>query len=472
MGFLEGLGRSRAITGTLSAIDQLKANEQARAINAQNIQFNEIDLKARQYQQQQIAQQEEMNNRILPLSAYFPNMESGSGMEKWATETARGMGILEEHPVAGVGIKYGNFQRAAEMFKQSKEMQSEFLSSAVTDFTNKRNGLKQKIEELKADPKTKPEELVPLQKQLSDTEMMLSQAWTGLSMADKELRKKMLEQQLGIPTGTPKNKQLFKDPNGRTVLVDTSLPDAQDMIDKGQLTPIQEKIALERIPAQSTGTLPPGVSFNRRTGKYSFNGNELSGQEVQDMLYGEGGTIEKRSQAVMRGGATTANVTAASKMYNQEYPELIKLRQKVQAKGLLPTGQLKDMEAINQWLGMKTSDPDTALLKKKTMFLADSLMRVMGSSQGGEWAFKVAADILDPSLAPDAFSAIMKSHGIAMERMAKARQEFGQPIQPPILEGEEGEEQQTTEQYETGKIYTDDKGRKAKYLGGGRWQLQ
>lgn len=135
--------------------------------------------------------------------------------------------------------------------------------------------------------------------------------------------------------------------------------------------------------------------------------------------------VEKISQARMRGGATTANVVAASKMYHQEAPELIDLRNKVHKKGLLPKSQFKDLEAINQWLGARSSDPDVALLKKKTKFLADSLMRVMGGSQGGEWAFKVAADILDPTFGPEAFAAIVESHGIAMERMGRARQSFG-----------------------------------------------
>jgi len=144
---------------------------------------------------------------------------------------------------------------------------------------------------------------------------------------------------------------------------------------------------------------------------------------------------EAMSQAVQRGGATTSNVVAAVKMYTQEAPELIELRERVREKGLLPESGFKDIGALNQWLGAKTNDQDTALLQKKTKFLADSLMRVIGGSQGGEWAFKVASDILDPSYSPEAFSGIVNSHGEAMIRMAKARTSFGKSDIPESMAG-------------------------------------
>jgi len=143
---------------------------------------------------------------------------------------------------------------------------------------------------------------------------------------------------------------------------------------------------------------------------------------------------EAMAQAVQRGGATTSNVVSAVKMYKMEAPELIDLREKVRDKGLLPESGFKDIGALNQWLGSKTNDPDTALLQKKTKFLADSLMRVIGGSQGGEWAFKVASDILDPSYSPEAFSGIVNSHGEAMIRMAKARASFGKSGIPDSME--------------------------------------
>lgn len=140
---------------------------------------------------------------------------------------------------------------------------------------------------------------------------------------------------------------------------------------------------------------------------------------------------EKLAQASQRGGATTANVTAAVKMYKLEAPEIIELREVVKEKGLMPEEKFKDMGELNQWLDRKLNDPDAALLQKKTKFLADSLMRVIGGTQGGEWAFKVASDILDPSYSPDVFANIVNSHGLAMERMGWARKDFGKNEQPP-----------------------------------------
>jgi len=140
---------------------------------------------------------------------------------------------------------------------------------------------------------------------------------------------------------------------------------------------------------------------------------------------------EKLAKAGQRGGATTANVAAAVKMYKLEAPEIIELREKVKSKGLMPEEKFKDVGALNQWIDRKLNDPDAALLQKKTKFLADSLMRVIGGTQGGEWAFKVASDILDPSYSPETFANIVNSHGLAMERMAWARQDFGKDGTPP-----------------------------------------
>ena len=171
---------------------------------------------------------------------------------------------------------------------------------------------------------------------------------------------------------------------------------------------------------------------------------------------------EEKGAAKQRGGATTANVTAAYKMYMQEAPELIELRNSVYAKGALPS-RLKSMESIQQWLGKESSDPDTALLQKKTKFLADSLMRVIGGTQGGEWAFKVAADILDPSFSPDAFSGIVMSHGVAMGRMAQARQNFGKPGTKVTDPEELLKPKQTTAKKITKQFYSPST-KKTKYL--------
>lgn len=119
-----------------------------------------------------------------------------------------------------------------------------------------------------------------------------------------------------------------------------------------------------------------------------------------------------------------ASVITASGLMDKELPEIIALREKVEAKNLLPSGGLKDIESLNQWYGEKISDPDAALLRKKVKFLADSLQRTIGGSQGGEWAFKVAADILDPSFTGPAFKNVVTSHATALRRMSEGYLNF------------------------------------------------
>jgi hypothetical protein len=150
-----------------------------------------------------------------------------------------------------------------------------------------------------------------------------------------------------------------------------------------------------------------GIDINKDPGRYipASADVELAGQ---------------RSRERSTGGAQATAAAAASYTYNREAPELIELRNKVHAKGLLPTN-IRTIEGIQQWAGTESSDPDTALLKKKTIMISDALQRVMGQ-QGGEWAYKAAMDILDPRLAPKAYENIVLSHGKTLERTAFARQ--------------------------------------------------
>lgn len=135
--------------------------------------------------------------------------------------------------------------------------------------------------------------------------------------------------------------------------------------------------------------------------------------------------IGKVAKAKVPGTMRAASVVTASNVMNQEVPEIINLRQVVKAKNLLPTGGIKSLEAFNQWVGAETSDPDTALLKKKVKMLADNLQRTIGGSQGGQWAFEVAADILNPAYDTPAFTNIVLSHTKTLQRMAKAYQTYG-----------------------------------------------
>jgi len=147
---------------------------------------------------------------------------------------------------------------------------------------------------------------------------------------------------------------------------------------------------------------------------------------------------EMMAAAAQRGGMRSANVQTAYDVFAKEAPELASLRAKVQAKGLLPEG-IKDIGALNQWVGKKINDPDVAELQKKTKLLADTLQRTIGGTQGGQWAFEVAADILDPTYDTKAFSRILQSHTKTFARMAEAYKNFGKepavssPTEAPSL---------------------------------------
>jgi hypothetical protein len=140
--------------------------------------------------------------------------------------------------------------------------------------------------------------------------------------------------------------------------------------------------------------------------------------------------ITKVAEAKVPGSQRAASVRTAATVMKQEVPEIISLRGIVKAKNLLPTGGFKDLESVNQWVMAKASDPDTALLKKKVKMLADNLQRTIGGSQGGEWAFKVAADILDPSFDTPAFTRIVNSHTETLNRMANAYKNYGKDVDP------------------------------------------
>ena len=134
---------------------------------------------------------------------------------------------------------------------------------------------------------------------------------------------------------------------------------------------------------------------------------------------------QELAEAGQRGGSRAASVRTASKVFDLEAPELIELREKVKAKNLLPTGGFKDLEAVDQWALSKSSDPDVVLFKKKTKFLADTLQRTIGGTAGGQWAFEVAADILDGSYDTPAFAGVVNSHGTTLRRMANEYRNFG-----------------------------------------------
>ncbi len=181
-------------------------------------------------------------------------------------------------------------------------------------------------------------------------------------------------------------------------------------------------IRVGAIPAYQSGPLPPGVTFNRKTNTYYSNGVPLTGDQVNSMGLDY---AQAKSEASQRGGATSANINAANDLYQKNLPRLIELRKKVAAKGLLPDTQFSDINAMNQWLSEKSSDPDVVELKGKVKLQADNLQKTLGGAQGGEWAFKVADSLLNPSYQGAAFERRLRSHGEDLAELAQSRRSFG-----------------------------------------------
>lgn len=212
-----------------------------------------------------------------------------------------------------------------------------------------------------------------------------------------------------------------------------------------------EKVKKEN---QSYATPASVINFDRRT---TLVGTDKEGQPINQSPDGNRtvqmadgtmkpyyGPVYSKSEASAmstEGGGTTGELTpaqkvankkaaanpqaialkAASTMYDQEAPEIKRLRVEAQKEGFIPSTKFKNLEQADQWLNDKTGGPSTILLKKKVKFLADGLQKAIGGNAGGEWAFKVASDILDPSYPPESFNAIVDSHGKSLRTMASER---------------------------------------------------
>lgn len=224
----------------------------------------------------------------------------------------------------------------------------------------------------------------------------------------------------------------YVDQKGKTVLVNEYDPASEQRIQDEGLKPVPLQTA--DIRSNTFNTIPnmnSGTFFNRKTKTWQMSTEngviDLTSEQARKMNLGAKTELaEDTTAARNRYGMRGASIITAADVFNKEAPELITLRNIVQAKNLLPTGGWKDLEALNQWLGMKASDPDVAELKKKTKLTADLLQRTIGGSQGGQWAFEVAADILDPSLAPQAFKRIWTSHSMTLTRMANEYKHLGE----------------------------------------------
>jgi len=241
----------------------------------------------------------------------------------------------------------------------------------------------------------------------------LRATWYQLQLNDLLTDVKDIQSKTDTQTGQLYTHVIFK--NGKSVVVPAFGP---------SLTP-----QADRISAYQSARMY--AVYDKETDTYAYK----SGATLKDAETAAPGRYmpitadvelaQRKAEARQRGGTRAANLETASALYDTNLPHITQLRNAVAAKGLLPSGGLKDINAFNQWINLRTSDPDMAELQGKVKLMADNLQRIFGSGQGGEWAFKLADTLLDPSLDPPAFQRRMESHGEDLRTLAKYYRSFG-----------------------------------------------
>lgn len=212
---------------------------------------------------------------------------------------------------------------------------------------------------------------------------------------------------------------IFKD--GQSVVVPAQGAKLEPPIGSQYQLSQEELVALNT--AQVEGRIDPN-RINSRTAKILAQlemvdpGRTDYAQISQDILQG-------RTETKQRAGVRAVSVTAASQLYDFNMPRLIELRQKIVDSGYLPPNNFKTFNAFDQWTQEQVSDPDVAEFKGKVLLISEALQRTFASGQGGEWAFKLAQDLLDGSLAPEAFERRLRSHGEDLRAMVASLRTFG-----------------------------------------------
>lgn len=186
-------------------------------------------------------------------------------------------------------------------------------------------------------------------------------------------------------------------------------------------------LAPEQITALNTavseGRLDPN-RINSRTAPILAD-MELENPGAIDYSKVSENILQGRTEARGRGGTRAMNLTVANNVYQKTIPEVIDLRRKLKREDFPSLSKLKDFNAIDQWARTHTSDPVMSKFKGKILILSEQLQRIF-TSQGGEWAFKAAQQLLDGSLDAPAFESLAMGHAADLNRAASEARSFGE----------------------------------------------
>ena len=175
--------------------------------------------------------------------------------------------------------------------------------------------------------------------------------------------------------------------------------------------------------AVSEGRLDPN-RINSRTAPILAD-MELENPGAIDYSKVSENILQGRTEARGRGGTRAMNLTVANNVYQKTIPEVIDLRRKLRREDFPNLSKLKDFNAVDQWARTRTSDPVLSKFKGKVLILSEQLQRIF-TSQGGEWAFKAAQQLLDGSLDAPAFESLAMGHATDLNRAASEARSFGE----------------------------------------------
>ena len=218
------------------------------------------------------------------------------------------------------------------------------------------------------------------------------------------------------------------------------------------------------------GTGIPGVSRNRKTNEYVIRETNQNGEIVnrqisaEDMTKLARGFKEGQSAAGQAGGAKTAALYRADKMFSQLAPKLKKWKSELSKEDkerIMPlVTSSKTINELNNKIESSFRDnPTQALLLKNTVLLADALSTVYGAGPGGQWSFETAKAMLDPMVGEESFTATLDSHGEKIRESLAAGKEFPKSVPTPdkILP-KKGKKYTANGEYQGKPSYSPDKG--------------
>lgn len=192
-----------------------------------------------------------------------------------------------------------------------------------------------------------------------------------------------------------------------------ALPDdvkgAIDSIQKRSVKKFNDTVGTKMTPSNIPGLI---VDRNGHHRFYDEEGNlsePLSGADVNGA---SSANYEDRQAIKARYTMRPMRLGAALASYEQEKPEIIRLRSNITNKANFP-----GLEKFTNWNQLNSAiakggyinDPDRVVYDKKVLALADSMATAFGV-QGGQWAFELAKELLNPNLAPETFERVLESH--------------------------------------------------------------